>query len=58
MFCLYPHQEFVHQSQRLVSDGELRERLVKNGKLYLEEHHSLKRERETYQQLVNTLFET
>ncbi|XP_075903339.1 glycosyltransferase 1 domain-containing protein 1 isoform X1 [Nelusetta ayraudi] len=50
-------QEFVHQSQRLVSDGELRERLVKNGKLYLEEHHSLKRERETYQQLVNTLLE-
>lgn len=47
----------MRQSQRLVSDGELRERLVKNGKLYLEEHHSLKRERKTYQQLVNTLLE-
>ncbi|XP_011613512.1 glycosyltransferase 1 domain-containing protein 1 isoform X1 [Takifugu rubripes] len=48
-------QEFVHQSQRLVSDRELRERLVRNGKLYVEEHHNLKRERETYQQLVDTL---
>lgn len=45
----------MHQSQRLVSDGELRERLVKNGKLYVEEHHNLKMERETYQQLVDTL---
>nr|XP_020446321.1 glycosyltransferase 1 domain-containing protein 1 isoform X2 [Monopterus albus] len=48
-------QEFVHQSQRLLSDHELRERVVRNGKIYVEEHHSLKRERETYQQLVNTL---
>ncbi|TWW61130.1 hypothetical protein D4764_05G0012200 [Takifugu flavidus] len=48
-------EEFVHQSQRLVSDRELRERLVRNGKLYVEEHHNLKRERETYQQLVDTL---
>lgn len=54
-FCLYPHQEFVHHSQRLVSDHELRERLVGNGKLYVEEHHSLKEERETYQRLVETL---
>ncbi|CAF91879.1 unnamed protein product, partial [Tetraodon nigroviridis] len=47
--------EFVHQSQRLVSDWELRKRLVRNSKLYVEEHHNLKRERETYQQLVETL---
>ncbi|XP_072244456.1 glycosyltransferase 1 domain-containing protein 1 isoform X2 [Leuresthes tenuis] len=48
-------QEFVHQSQRLLSDHELRERVVRNGKLYVEEHHSLKRERETYQRLVDIL---
>uniref|UniRef100_A0A3Q3VNG4 Glycosyl transferase family 1 domain-containing protein n=1 Tax=Mola mola TaxID=94237 RepID=A0A3Q3VNG4_MOLML len=48
-------QEFLHQSQRLVLDHELRERLVRNGKLYVEKHHSLKQERETYQQLVNSL---
>ncbi|XP_041793010.1 glycosyltransferase 1 domain-containing protein 1 [Chelmon rostratus] len=48
-------QEFVHQSQRLVSDHELRERVVRNGKLYVEEHHSLKQERETYRRLVDTL---
>lgn len=55
IFCLFSHQEFVHQSQRLVSDCELRKQLVRNGKLYVEEHHNLKRERETYQQLVETL---
>ncbi|XP_071338441.1 glycosyltransferase 1 domain-containing protein 1 isoform X2 [Trachinotus anak] len=48
-------QEFVHQSQRLLSDRELRERVVSNGKRYVEEHHSLKQERETYQQLVDIL---
>ncbi|XP_028270599.1 glycosyltransferase 1 domain-containing protein 1 isoform X2 [Parambassis ranga] len=48
-------QEFVHQSQRLLSDHGLRERVVRNGKLYVEKHHSLKQERETYQQLVETL---
>ncbi|XP_029365931.1 glycosyltransferase 1 domain-containing protein 1 isoform X3 [Echeneis naucrates] len=48
-------QEFVHQSQRLLSDHELRERVVNNGKRYVEEHHSLKHERETYQQLVDVL---
>ncbi|XP_036953035.1 glycosyltransferase 1 domain-containing protein 1 [Acanthopagrus latus] len=48
-------QEFVHQSQRLLSDHELRERVVRNGKLYVEEHHGLKQERETYQRLVGTL---
>ncbi|TDH12572.1 hypothetical protein EPR50_G00048330 [Perca flavescens] len=48
-------QEFVHQSQRLLSDQELRERVVRNGKLYVEEHHGLKQEREIYQQLVDTL---
>ena len=55
MFCLYHRQEFVHQSQRLLSDHELRERVVRNGKLYVEEHHGLKQERETYQRLVGTL---
>ncbi|XP_029998346.1 glycosyltransferase 1 domain-containing protein 1 isoform X2 [Sphaeramia orbicularis] len=48
-------QEFVHQSERLLSDHELRESLVKNGKIYVEQHHSLKQERETYQRLVGTL---
>ncbi|XP_022048844.2 glycosyltransferase 1 domain-containing protein 1 [Acanthochromis polyacanthus] len=48
-------QEFVHQSQRLLSDRELRERVVRNGKCYVEEHHSLKQEKETYQRLVDTL---
>ncbi|XP_069034264.1 glycosyltransferase 1 domain-containing protein 1 [Embiotoca jacksoni] len=48
-------QEFVHQSERLLSDHELRERVVRNGKLYVEEHHSLKQERGTYQRLVDTL---
>ncbi|XP_042343903.1 glycosyltransferase 1 domain-containing protein 1 [Plectropomus leopardus] len=48
-------QEFVHQSQRLLSDHELRERVVRNGKLYVEEHHGMKQEKETYQRLVDTL---
>ncbi|XP_037339497.1 glycosyltransferase 1 domain-containing protein 1 isoform X5 [Pungitius pungitius] len=48
-------QEFLHQSQRLLSDRELRERLVRNGKVYVEEHHGLGQERETYQRLVDTL---
>lgn len=48
-------QEFVHQSQKLLSDHELRERVVRNGKLYVEEHHSVKHERETYQRLVDKL---
>lgn len=48
-------QEFVYQSQRLLSDHELRERVVSNGKRYVDEHHSLKQERETYQRLVDTL---
>ncbi|CAL1616193.1 unnamed protein product [Knipowitschia caucasica] len=48
-------QDFVDQSQRLLSDHELRERLVRNGKVYVEEHHSLKQEQETYQRLVATL---
>ncbi|KAM4746582.1 glycosyltransferase 1 domain-containing protein 1 isoform 2-T2 [Anableps anableps] len=48
-------QEFVHQSQRLLSDHKLRERVVRNGKLYVEEHHSVKQERETYQRLVDKL---
>lgn len=54
-FCLCPCQEFVNQSQRLLSDHALRERVVRNGKLYVEEHHSLEQERETYQQLVDSL---
>ncbi|XP_034068629.1 glycosyltransferase 1 domain-containing protein 1 isoform X6 [Gymnodraco acuticeps] len=48
-------QEFVHQSHRLLSDHELRERVVRNGKLYVEEHHGLNQERETYRRLVDTL---
>uniref|UniRef100_UPI003AAA90E4 glycosyltransferase 1 domain-containing protein 1 isoform X4 n=1 Tax=Centroberyx gerrardi TaxID=166262 RepID=UPI003AAA90E4 len=49
-------QEFVHQSQRLLSDRELRERVVRNGKLYVEENHGLKQEEETYQRLLETLY--
>uniref|UniRef100_A0A3Q0RVZ7 Glycosyltransferase 1 domain containing 1 n=1 Tax=Amphilophus citrinellus TaxID=61819 RepID=A0A3Q0RVZ7_AMPCI len=48
-------QEFVHQSQRLLSDHELRKRVVRNGKLCVEMHHGVKEERETYQRLVDTL---
>ncbi|XP_074526011.1 glycosyltransferase 1 domain-containing protein 1 [Halichoeres trimaculatus] len=48
-------QEFVNQSQRLLSDHGLRERVVRNGKLYVEEHHNLEQERGTYQQLVDSL---
>ncbi|XP_033947180.1 glycosyltransferase 1 domain-containing protein 1 isoform X1 [Pseudochaenichthys georgianus] len=48
-------QEFVHQSHRLLSDHELRVRVVRNGKLYVEEHHGLNQERETYRRLVDTL---
>ncbi|XP_061586744.1 glycosyltransferase 1 domain-containing protein 1 [Cololabis saira] len=48
-------QEFLHQCQRLLSDHMLRERVVKNGKLYVEKHHNLKKERQTYTHLVDTL---
>ncbi|XP_067376128.1 glycosyltransferase 1 domain-containing protein 1 isoform X2 [Channa argus] len=48
-------QEFVHQSQRLLSDPELRKGVVRNGKLYVEEHHGLNQERKIYRQLVDTL---
>ncbi|XP_042187531.1 glycosyltransferase 1 domain-containing protein 1 isoform X2 [Oncorhynchus tshawytscha] len=48
-------QEFVRVSQRLLVDGELRERVVANGKRYVEEHHSLDHEREAYQRLVDML---
>ncbi|XP_041719547.1 glycosyltransferase 1 domain-containing protein 1 isoform X2 [Coregonus clupeaformis] len=48
-------KEFVRVSQRLLVDGELRERVVTNGKRYVEEHHSLDHEREAYQRLVDTL---
>ncbi|XP_056132103.1 glycosyltransferase 1 domain-containing protein 1 isoform X2 [Lampris incognitus] len=48
-------QEFVRQSQRLLSDCKLREKVVRNGKLYIEEHHGLTQERETYRRLVETL---
>ncbi|XP_028313822.1 glycosyltransferase 1 domain-containing protein 1 [Gouania willdenowi] len=48
-------QEFVHLSQRLLLDHELRERVVKNGKFYVEKHHSVKQEQKIYQQLVDIL---
>nr|XP_057925578.1 glycosyltransferase 1 domain-containing protein 1 isoform X1 [Doryrhamphus excisus] len=48
-------QEFVHQSQRLLSDHELRARVIRNGKVYVVKHHSLNQERETYQRLVDML---
>ncbi|XP_076010173.1 glycosyltransferase 1 domain-containing protein 1 isoform X2 [Genypterus blacodes] len=48
-------QEFVHQSERLLSDRKLKDNLIRNGKLYVEEHHSLNQEKETYQRLVKIL---
>ncbi|KAJ3603814.1 hypothetical protein NHX12_028555 [Muraenolepis orangiensis] len=48
-------QEFVCQSQRLLSDGELRKSVVRKAKLYVEHQHSIERERDTYHSLVQTL---
>ncbi|XP_077571293.1 glycosyltransferase 1 domain-containing protein 1 [Stigmatopora nigra] len=48
-------KEFVHQSQRLLSDHELREKVIRDAKIYVMKRHSLKQERETYQRLVDTL---
>ncbi|XP_061527350.1 glycosyltransferase 1 domain-containing protein 1 isoform X3 [Phycodurus eques] len=48
-------QEFVRQSQRLLSDHELRRRVIRNGKVYVGKHHSLQQERETYRRLLDTL---
>ncbi|XP_062310469.1 glycosyltransferase 1 domain-containing protein 1 isoform X1 [Osmerus eperlanus] len=42
-------QEFVLQSKRLLGDGNLREGVRRNGKIYVKEHHSVVQERETYQ---------
>ncbi|XP_057687496.1 glycosyltransferase 1 domain-containing protein 1 isoform X3 [Corythoichthys intestinalis] len=46
-------EEFVHQSQRLLSDHELRERVIRDAKVYVVKHHSLKQERETYQRQIH-----
>ncbi|XP_010894018.1 glycosyltransferase 1 domain-containing protein 1 isoform X2 [Esox lucius] len=48
-------QEFVSMSKRLLLDKELRDRVVKNGKRYVREHHSLDHERKAYQKLMDTL---
>ena len=56
IFGLISPQEFVLQSKRLLEDGDLRERVMRNGKMYVKEHHSLVQERETYQRLVKTLY--
>ncbi|XP_077456374.1 glycosyltransferase 1 domain-containing protein 1 isoform X1 [Stigmatopora argus] len=48
-------KEFVHQSQRLLSDHGLREKVIRDAKVYVMKRHSLKQERETYQRLVDTL---
>ncbi|XP_053725595.1 glycosyltransferase 1 domain-containing protein 1 isoform X1 [Synchiropus splendidus] len=48
-------QEFIRQSERLLSDEDLREQVVKNGKQYVQKHHSPEQERETYQRLVGSL---
>ncbi|KAG7275689.1 hypothetical protein CRUP_028850 [Coryphaenoides rupestris] len=48
-------QEFVCQSQRLVSDRLLREGMVREAKRYVDQQHSVERERHTYQTLVQTL---
>ncbi|KAI1900877.1 hypothetical protein AGOR_G00054370 [Albula goreensis] len=48
-------QEFVSVSKRLLRDRSLRERVVRNGKRYVEEFHSSAAERITYQKLVELL---
>jgi len=50
-----PGQEFVRQSRRLVSDGLLREGLVREAKRYVDQQHSVEHERHTYRALVQTL---
>ncbi|KAL4660418.1 glycosyltransferase 1 domain-containing protein 1 [Arapaima gigas] len=48
-------QEFVDLSKRLLRDRCLLERLVRNGKQYTEECHSISKERRAYQKLVELL---
>ncbi|KAJ8401085.1 hypothetical protein AAFF_G00390420 [Aldrovandia affinis] len=48
-------QEFVAVSKRLLGDRPLLERLVRNGRRYVEECHSLAEERMAYQSLVELL---
>ncbi|KAJ8285842.1 hypothetical protein GJAV_G00031560 [Gymnothorax javanicus] len=48
-------QEFVTMSKRLLEDGPLLERIVSNGRQYVEKFHSLAEERTVYQRLVELL---
>ncbi|KAJ8379928.1 hypothetical protein SKAU_G00007060 [Synaphobranchus kaupii] len=48
-------QEFVSVSKRLLGDRPLLERIVRNGKRYVEKFHSLAEERIVYQNLVELL---
>ncbi|XP_018587255.2 glycosyltransferase 1 domain-containing protein 1 [Scleropages formosus] len=48
-------QEFVSLSKRLLGDGGLLERLVANGRCYIQQFHSISKEREGYQQFVELL---
>lgn len=48
-------EEFVTMAKRLLDDGLLCEKLAKNGKCYVGEHHSFAQERRTYQELVESL---
>lgn len=43
------------QCRRLLSDQELRETVVRNGKQYVETHHGLEQEKENYRRLVDIL---
>ncbi|KAG7480658.1 hypothetical protein MATL_G00058570 [Megalops atlanticus] len=48
-------QDFINVSKRLLGDRPLLERVVKNGKRYVEECHSSAKERIAYQRLVQLL---
>ena len=44
--------EFEEKAWLLLKDGSLRRRLVENGKRYIEENHSMEKERDVYVDLV------
>ncbi|XP_063820677.1 glycosyltransferase 1 domain-containing protein 1 isoform X2 [Pseudophryne corroboree] len=48
-------QEFVQLSKRLISEPDLKKKIIYNAKQYIRTYHSWKLERETYQYLVQNL---
>ena len=48
-------QEFVLLAKELLTLTDLRMRLVKNAKGYVDKHHSILQERDTYSALVSNL---